>query len=327
MMEEALRRLHDDLRVRIRGPLQAARTRARLLISVAPYLLRTRGRRELRAVQRSYLKGMPLCLFSEPHRWIWMLVSSPRRHRYADQRPRSLYVPHLTAVPLPEPDQTSRLLEAEFEAIADEYGRLAHREDDTEPGESSSLPPPRRSKGPRRFVKQGAWNKLRLQTSGRKTEENIERCPHTWAVVERLPILHHHPGAAYFSLIAPGTHVRPHCADTNIRLRYHLAIEDDERARIRVSDQWRTWHRGECLILDDSFDHEVHHEGTRERVVLLVDCWHPDLTEPEREFLTNVIRLWRDGAGRARSGSNQNSSSRRNDRTRSRADVTPKSKV
>jgi aspartate beta-hydroxylase len=51
--------------------------------------------------------------------------------------------------------------------------------------------------------------------------------------------------------------------------------------------------RGECLILDDSFEHEVRHDGTRRRVVLIVDCWHPDLTEPEREFITHVHRVWR----------------------------------
>ena len=31
------------------------------------------------------------------------------------------------------------------------------------------------------------------------------------------------------------------------------------------------------LIFDDSFEHEVWHEGADDRVVLICDMWHPDL--------------------------------------------------
>jgi aspartate beta-hydroxylase len=47
------------------------------------------------------------------------------------------------------------------------------------------------------------------------------------------------------------------------------------------------------LILDDSFEHEVRHQGDRKRVVLIVDCWHPDLTEEERNFLERLHDIWR----------------------------------
>ena len=34
---------------------------------------------------------------------------------------------------------------------------------------------------------------------------------------------------------------------------------------------------GECLIFDDSYEHEVWHEGVEDRIVLIADMWHPQL--------------------------------------------------
>lgn len=42
------------------------------------------------------------------------------------------------------------------------------------------------------------------------------------------------------------------------------------------------------LIFDDSFEHEVWHNGTGVRLVLIVDIWHPDLTEQERKTLSPI---------------------------------------
>lgn len=47
----------------------------------------------------------------------------------------------------------------------------------------------------------------------------------------------------------------------------------------------RSWKEGKVLIFDDSFEHEVWHNGTNVRLVLIVDVWHPDLTEEERTNL------------------------------------------
>ena len=42
------------------------------------------------------------------------------------------------------------------------------------------------------------------------------------------------------------------------------------------------------LILDDSFEHDVWNKGTESRFVLIVDIWHPELTEEERRSLTSI---------------------------------------
>ena len=38
----------------------------------------------------------------------------------------------------------------------------------------------------------------------------------------------------------------------------------------------RGWREGKCNILDDSFEHSVHHNGTQERVILDIVIEHPD---------------------------------------------------
>lgn len=42
------------------------------------------------------------------------------------------------------------------------------------------------------------------------------------------------------------------------------------------------------FVFDDSFEHEVWHNGTSMRLVLIVDIWHPELTERERRSLPAI---------------------------------------
>ena len=140
---------------------------------------------------------------------------------------------------------------------------------------------------------EGTWNTFPLRRSTIDLDENISRCPETWSIVQQCPLLRGVSGGVYFSIMYPSTHVRPHCGPSNLKRRYHLTLEEADGARIRSGDQWRTWQEGECLILDDSFEHEVQHRGDRKRVVLIIDCWHPDLNEHERDFLARLHLVWR----------------------------------
>merc|ERR1712060_1014813 len=49
---------------------------------------------------------------------------------------------------------------------------------------------------------------------------------------------------------------------------------------------------------DHSFEHEAWHEGNETRVVLIVDVWHPDLSDAEVKFLS-TLQNCRLRAGRA----------------------------
>ena len=87
-----------------------------------------------------------------------------------------------------------------------------------------------------------------------------------------------------FSVLRPGTHLRPHCGSTNTRLTCHLGVIVPGGARVRVGDEWREWREGECLVFDDSWEHEVVHEGKLDRVVLLLNFWHPGLPASQRRI-------------------------------------------
>ncbi|CAL1538186.1 unnamed protein product [Lymnaea stagnalis] len=50
----------------------------------------------------------------------------------------------------------------------------------------------------------------------------------------------------------------------------------------------RTWKEGEFIISDDSFEHQVWHEGSKLLLILIVDFWHPELAEEQRRRLSSI---------------------------------------
>ncbi|XP_052862359.1 aspartyl/asparaginyl beta-hydroxylase isoform X2 [Anopheles cruzii] len=136
----------------------------------------------------------------------------------------------------------------------------------------------------------GDWRQLELFARGARVERNCALAPLTCRLVEQ-----HFPaartckrGQVKFSVMHPGTHVWPHCGPTNCRIRAHLGLNVPAGTYIRVAKQTRSWETGKWLIFDDSFEHEVWHNGTATRLVLIVDFWHPDLTESQRRSLSPI---------------------------------------
>ena len=63
----------------------------------------------------------------------------------------------------------------------------------------------------------------------------------------------------------------------------------------------REWVEGEVVVFDDSFEHEVWNKTAEPRLCLIVDMWHPDLDDEQRnavlgEPLAARYRAIRDGA-------------------------------
>jgi aspartyl/asparaginyl beta-hydroxylase (cupin superfamily) len=55
--------------------------------------------------------------------------------------------------------------------------------------------------------------------------------------------------------------------------------------RYRVGFDWCEWRVGECLIFDDTIEHEAFNDSDELRVVLIFDLWNPLLTPAEREIV------------------------------------------
>lgn len=132
----------------------------------------------------------------------------------------------------------------------------------------------------------GDWKQFELFARGNKNMKNCQKAPFTCKIIETFPAARHcKRGQVKFSVMHPGTHVWPHCGPTNCRLRAHLGLKVPANTNIRVAEEKRSWKEGQLLIFDDSFEHEVWHNGTTLRLVLIIDVWHPDLTQYERENL------------------------------------------
>jgi aspartyl/asparaginyl beta-hydroxylase (cupin superfamily) len=97
-------------------------------------------------------------------------------------------------------------------------------------------------------------------------------------------------GDAALSLNVPDSHLQPHCSVDSLRIRCHLGIEIPENCRIRVGSETRDWEQGKAIMFDDSFEHEVWNRGTTDRIVMIVDFWHPELTEIETRALAAGFR-------------------------------------
>ncbi|KAM7346099.1 aspartyl/asparaginyl beta-hydroxylase-like isoform 3-T3 [Cochliomyia hominivorax] len=135
----------------------------------------------------------------------------------------------------------------------------------------------------------GDWKQFELFARGQQRYDNCLKAPITCSLIAQFPAARDcRRGQVKFSVMHPGTHVWPHCGPTNCRLRAHLGLVVPKGTRIRVAEEERSWQEGKFLIFDDSFEHEVWHEGQGLRLVLIIDIWHPDLNEKQRRTLSTI---------------------------------------
>ncbi|CAG9769531.1 unnamed protein product [Ceutorhynchus assimilis] len=135
----------------------------------------------------------------------------------------------------------------------------------------------------------GTWKQLELFARGQKFSKNCARSPVTCGIIQNfVDASGCRRGQSKFSVMHPGTHVWPHCGPTNCRLRVHLGLKVPSNTFIRVAEETRSWTEGDIIIFDDSFEHEVWHNGTEFRLVLIVDVWHPNLTPTEKKTLSSI---------------------------------------
>jgi aspartyl/asparaginyl beta-hydroxylase (cupin superfamily) len=77
-----------------------------------------------------------------------------------------------------------------------------------------------------------------------------------------------------------------------MRLRCHLGIKVPHGdCGLKVGGETRHWQEGQCLVFDDSLQHEAWNHIAQPRIVLIVDLWHPDLTPAEISYLEGLHRF------------------------------------
>lgn len=160
----------------------------------------------------------------------------------------------------------THLLRDNWEAIREEAKAVALR------GEAApslaTISPDHRS-----IAEVNKWRSFFLWGYGYRIDDNADRCPITASLVERIPGLN----SAFFSILAPGTHIPAHRGVTKGLITCHLGliVPRDGDVRMRVHDRVVRWAEGETLVFDDTYQHEVWNETDGTRVILLVQFERP----------------------------------------------------
>jgi len=135
------------------------------------------------------------------------------------------------------------------------------------------------------------WNAFFFYRDGRRFDDNCRRCPITSKLLDSLPLsrVAEHSPEVFFSVLKPGAYIPPHTGVINTRLVTHMPLIIPPDCGIRVGDETRGWKEGECIVFDDTFEHEAWNHSDQTRVVLIFDIWNPYLTNTEKQAMRIVV--------------------------------------
>jgi hypothetical protein len=138
----------------------------------------------------------------------------------------------------------------------------------------------------------GKWQVFMLLEAGRWRESNLARLPTVSAILQNSEEVRRAGGLIYISRLSPGTVVAPHAGPTNMRLRLHFGLRIPKGdCAMRVGGLTRYWEEAGSVVLNDFLEHEVWNHTEEDRLILLVDIWHPDINPYERQLLEAVHRI------------------------------------
>ncbi|WP_018146924.1 aspartyl/asparaginyl beta-hydroxylase domain-containing protein [Henriciella marina] len=137
------------------------------------------------------------------------------------------------------------------------------------------------------------WSAFYLIKQGTRIEENIARCPKTWAAVEAIgDAVNPAPAPSIlFSRLEPGASIPPHHGQFNTRLICHLPVILPGDCGFRVGNETREWRDSEVFIFDDTIEHEAWNRSENPRYVLIFEIWHPALSERQRQLVSDLFKL------------------------------------
>jgi len=122
--------------------------------------------------------------------------------------------------------------------------------------------------------REDGWKSYFFYLLGHRIDASYRRCPATGKLLDSIPGL----ALAFFSVLAPGMHIKRHRGSYKGVLRCHLGLivpEPRTSVRMQVADKMIYWEEGKCVIFDDTHKHEVWNDTNGIRVVLLFDVFRP----------------------------------------------------
>jgi len=140
-------------------------------------------------------------------------------------------------------------------------------------------------------LKEDDWGNFILCKEGNFTKAAYSLFPKTVKILSKLRSFIIPFGEAVFLVLKPGVALPPHYDDSNIDVTCQLGLIIPDNCAIRVGRETRGWVEGKTLFFDHSFEHEVWNNSDEERVVLLLDLYHPELTKIESFLLWISAKL------------------------------------
>jgi aspartate beta-hydroxylase len=209
------------------------------------------------------------------------------------QRPRFFYFPGLPEGPYHDPmlQPWACALRESFDDIREEARTLC--------SQPQALPnfrdPPLGGKGDEYVDGNGlnrAWKAFFFYRHGLRMAESHAHCPRTSSVLESIELCRIEAEAPeiLFSVLAPGSHIKPHHGVSNVRLVMHLPLVVPPGCLLRIVDHGdHVWQEGQLVMFDDTYLHEAWNHADRTRLILLMDCWNPHLTPVERIAMKQLV--------------------------------------
>jgi Aspartyl/Asparaginyl beta-hydroxylase len=137
------------------------------------------------------------------------------------------------------------------------------------------------------------WNSYVLK--GKRQSHFAVLCPKTVELLESVKssgrLMTQTPFSfAFFSTLKGKSSINAHYGPCNLRLRCHFPlIVPEGDCGMEVGGRKIRWEVGKALFFDDCYEHRVWNNTDKERVVLLFDIWHPDLTEDEIDAIVDMF--------------------------------------
>jgi len=238
-----------------------------------------------RILQGSYLSDLPLSFFINFRLFINKFIDRKKRFPNKTQQPPLFFSDFLKSKSWYHSNKAVSKVDIEVEKIKTQLKENVHVFKKTYKKIQYQSSEDKRNKN----MADGNWNVYPLYSGTGKISKNCKECPELLSIIDKLPRFAY--GMAYYSIMQPNTFVHGHFGPTNARLRYHLGLKIPKEVYFRVSNNLNKWLQDDCIVLDDSYYHEVFQQSDNKRVIFLLDCWHPELSIHEKIFLTKLIRL------------------------------------
>lgn len=137
-----------------------------------------------------------------------------------------------------------------------------------------------------------SWEAFFFYRRGTRFAANHERCPATSAALESIELcrIAEQAPEILFSILKPGSHINPHHGVSNVRLVVHLPLAVPRSCALHlIGHGEHHWQEGRLVMFDDTYLHEAWNRSDDTRIVLLMDCWNPYLTEAEKVAVKELI--------------------------------------